>query len=398
MNRELEYKETMDSLHFTAEQKAALAARAAETAAKAEAQPRRHRRPLGRTAVLAACLAVVLAVSAGATGALKTAVEAFSGIFGGSAAQTEIIDKIGYPVGASDTSGGVTITADAVMGDQYNAVIVYTISRDDGAALLPEGMEETMLLVNGGGSDVTITADAVMGDQYNAVIVYTISRDDGAALLPEGMEETMLLVNGGGSDLNVLGGVHGSSYFVVEDPAASSIQMVETRSSDVPLNDCVATADFENLWYWDEEANQPVAYAEGRWKLRFDVKYEDSAVKLGGGETFSQDGMTFTVDGVTVSPVAYKVDYTVDSEVVWSESESGREATEDRIQVERHLENVEILLTKTDGTVIDLSNAGGSLDPESGTTVCSKGEVFEEIIPMEEMESISVGGIIYPIP
>lgn len=350
MNRELEYKETMDSLHFTAEQKAALAARAAETAAKAEAQPRRHRRPLGRTAVLAACLAVVLAVSAGATGALKTAVEAFSGIFGGSAAQTEIIDKIGYPVGASDTSGGVTITADAVMGDRYNAVIVYTISRDDGAALLPEGMEETMLLVNGGGSD-----------------------------------------------LNVLGGVHGSSYFVVEDPAASSIQMVETRSSDVPLNDCVATADFENLWYWDEEANQPVAYAEGRWKLRFDVKYEDSAVKLGGGETFSQDGMTFTVDGVTVSPVAYKVDYTVDSEVVWSESESGREATEDRIQIERHLENVEILLTKTDGTVIDLSNAGGSLDPESGTTVCSKGEVFEEIIPMEEMESISVGGIVYPI-
>ena len=77
--------------------------------------------------------------------------------------------------------------------------------------------------------------------------------------------------------------------------------------------------------------------------------------------------------------------------------DSGREATEDRIQVEQHLENVEILLTKTDGTVIDLSNAGGSLDPESGTTVCSKGEVFAEIIPMEEMESISVGGIIYPI-
>ena len=47
--------------------------------------------------------------------------------------------------------------------------------------------------------------------------------------------------------------------------------------------------------------------------------------------------------------------------------------------------------------MIDLSNAGGSLDPESGTTVCSKGEVFAEIIPMEEMESISVGGIIYPI-
>ena len=41
-------------------------------------------------------------------------VETFLEVFGGSAAQTEIIDKIGYPVGASDTDNGVTITADAV--------------------------------------------------------------------------------------------------------------------------------------------------------------------------------------------------------------------------------------------------------------------------------------------
>ena len=65
-------------------------------------------------------------------------VETFLEVFGGSAAQTEIIDKIGYPVGASDTDNGVTVTADAVMGDAYNAVIVYTISRDDGTRLLPE--------------------------------------------------------------------------------------------------------------------------------------------------------------------------------------------------------------------------------------------------------------------
>lgn len=350
MNRELEYKETMDGLRFTADQKAALAARAAETSVQAQAEKRRHRRPLGRTAVLAACLAVVLAVSAGATGALKTAVEAFSGIFGGSAAQTEIIDKIGYPVGASDTSGGVTITADAVMGDRYNAVIIYTISRDDGSALLPEGLDDTMLLVHGGGTD-----------------------------------------------LSVLGGTHGSSYFVVENPTASSIQLVETRSSDVPLNDCAATADFEDLWYWDEDAGEPAAYVEGRWKLRFDVQYEDSSVRLGNGETFSQGGMTFTVDSVTVSPVAYKIDYTVDQEVVWSDSGSGREDPEDARRMEQYMEDVEILLTKTDGTVVDLSNAGGSLDPENGATVCSKGEVFEQIIPMEEMESISVGGIVYPI-
>ena len=61
------------------------------------------------------------------------------------------------------------------------------------------------------------------------------------------------------------------------------------------------------------------------------------------------------------------------------------------------MENVEILLTLTDGTVVDLSNAGGSIEPEDGTTVCSKGEMFSQVIPMEDMVSISVGGVVFPI-
>ena len=56
------------------------------------------------------------------------------------------------------------------------------------------------------------------------------------------------------------------------------------------------------------------------------------------------------------------------------------------------------VLTKTDGTVIDLSNAGGSIGPEDGKTVCSKGEVFDEILPLEELASVSVGGVEFPIP
>ena len=107
--------------------------------------------------------------------------------------------------------------------------------------------------------------------------------------------------------------------------------------------------------------------------------------------------MTFTVDSVSVSPVAVKVDYTVDSEVQWSDAPSGRENEEDSRQMERYFENVEILLTKKDGTVIDMSSSGGGIRPDHGVTVCDKGEVFEEIIPLEELESISVGGIVYPI-
>ena len=46
---------------------------------------------------------------------------------------------------------------------------------------------------------------------------------------------------------------------------------------------------------------------------------------------------------------------------------------------------------------VDLSNAGGSIEPEDGVTVCSKGEMFSEVIPMEDMASISVGGVVFPI-
>ena len=278
---------------------------------------RPRRRPIRRTVLIAACLVLALTATAGATGVLKSAVEVFSPLFGGAPAQTEIIDKIGYPVGACDTDNGVTVTADAVMGDAYNAVIVYTISRDDGTRLLPED---------------------ISGD--------------------------MLLVHGNGTDLNVLGGTHGGSYFVVEDPAASSIQMVETLSSDRPINDCTATGTFENIYKWDEATGEAVPIIEGNWKVKFEMAYEDSSISLGSGETFTQGGMTFTIDSISLSPVAYQVNYTVDSEAVWSDSGSGKQSEEDRLTTERYFENVEILLTLTDGTVLDLSNAGGSIGPE----------------------------------
>ncbi len=349
MNRLSDYRRELDALRFSPDQKARIAARAADAA---QAQPQRTRRlPLRRTAVLAAALAVVLAVSAGASGALKSAAEAFAGLFGGTPAQTEVVDRVGRPIGASDTYQGITITADAVLGDRYNAAILFTIRRDDGSPLLPQPVEARDLLLGGFG----------------------------------------------GVDLDILGGSHGSSWFVDEDPADDHLQMVQVISSDTPLSHCTARAAFTALCRWDEAEEKPVPLLEGHWSFRFELNYEDTSVSLGSGETFTQDGMTFTVDHISLSPVAVKVDYTVDREVVWSNAASGRQPTEDRLQMGRFLEHVEILLTKKDGTVVDLSGAGGSISPEEGRTVCSKSQVFEEILPLEEIAAISVGGITYPL-
>ena len=348
MNSQFEYKDAMDSLHYTDQQKALLAERAAQAARRTG---QRTRRPLFRTALIAACLTAALAVTAGATGVLKSAAEAFAPIFGGSAAQTEIIDKIGYPIGASDTDNGVTVTADAILGDAYNAAIVFTITREDGTVFDYTGNEYGYLPLRFDSDDV---------------------------------------------DFGILGGSHGGSYFVDQDPGDNAIQWVVTRSSDVPLIGHTVKVTMENLCVWDD-ATGSTPILEGKWAMKFDAAYEDASVTLGGGRTFTQDGMTFTIDGITVSPVAFKVDYTVDSEIPQRESPSGQLSDEDAREQAQYFENVEVLLTRTDGTVMDLSNAGGSIDPDNGTTVCSKTGFFDEILPMEEIESISVGGVVFPL-
>lgn len=344
-----EYQQSMDALRFTPEQKARLAAEAAAAASRQTA--RRTRRPLGRMAVIAAVMALVLAVGSSAAGILPAPADVFAPLFGGSVAQTEVIDKIGRPIGASDTDNGITISADAIMGDEYNAVIVYTLTREDGERFVPEDKDGSFLMIGGFG-----------GSGW------------------------------------VKGGTHGGAWFVDRDPEDNVIQYVETASSDVPMTRGTAMAEFEDLRYWNPETERDELLYEGRWKFRFEVDYEDCSVRLGGGETFSQDGLSFTIDSVSVSPIAVKVDYTVDSEVQWSNAPSGRQDPEDARQSARFMENVEILLTKSDGTVIDLSTSGGSIRPESGVTVCTKGQVLEEIIPLAELESISVGGVVFPIP
>ncbi len=346
-----DYKKEMSELRFTEIQKKALA----EAAASAARTPAKRRRPVFRTALIAAAMAAVLVVGSSAAGILPSPAEIFTPLFGGAAAQTEVIDKIGRPIGASDTDNGITITAEAIMGDQYNAVIVYTLTRDDGERFLPEG---------------------------------------------KSLDEAHLMMGGYGGASWVKGGAHGGSWFVDEDPEDNQIQLVETASSNVAMTKGTANASFEDLQYWNAETEQAELLYPGKWKLRFEVDYEDCSVRLGGGETFSQDGLTFTIDEVTVSPIAVRAAYTADEAVVWSDAPSGRQSEEDARQSQRYLENVEVLLTKTDGTVLDLSNAGGSISPDydTGISLCAKGQVLEEIIPLAELQSISVGGVVYEIP
>ena len=330
------YRETMDELRFTEQEKEAMVDRLLERGGS-------RRKGLNlRCAAVAVAAAAVLTVGAGAAVVLTPAGEVFASVLGGAPAQTEILDWMGVPVGASDTHNGVTITADAIIGDAYSYAVVYSIAREDGQPLA----EDLEPLGNG-------------------VLPLTFDRAD-----------TSVGVTGGSS--------HGSAYFYDADPSEPSIQYVEKMTSDVPLEPGTATASFRNLYRMGKDFQDKIPVAEGKWKIRFQFSFPDSSVRLPGGQTFQLNGMEAVLDGVTISPLSIQVDYTVKEELVWDNQsqENGRESEHDREQSYRFFESLPLSLNMADGSTVDLSSLGGSIDPETGRTVCRKGGVFEEILDL----------------
>ena len=350
-----DYQKSMYALRFTPEQKEKMV----EDLMAAGTTRRRKTVPLRRIVSVAAAAALVLAlgVGAGASGVLQSAGDVFASVLGGEPAQTEIINQIGYPIGASASADGITITADAIVGDTYSYAIVYTIARDDGEPLA-EHLEPNK---NG--------------------------------LLP-------LSFSQGGASIWHLGGMHGGTYFFDADPSDNAVQYVEQMSADSPLRPGTARATFRelNMWTGDDMA-QKTTLAEGPWRLKFDFAFEDATVSLPAGQTFTINGMEATVDAVLLSPLSFQVTYTVQDELEWSAThdENGQMNAHDKEQIRRYLESLPLSLQMKDGSTLDLSNAGGSMDSQKGKTVCQKSNVFSSILDLGQVESLTVGGVVIPV-
>lgn len=363
MNREYndnrEYKNALDELHFSEEAKNRMVERLMERAE--QPAPRRVRR-FPRIAAVGVAAALVLSIGAGASGVLKSASEVFAGVFGPTA-DTEIIDQIGRPIGASDTSNGVTVTADAILFDGYNYLISYTLEKDDGSAF-----------------DCTKNPDTGLYDLGWKRSDSTIGRGvDGAS---------------------------GSCYFYDEDPSDNAIQYVETMS----YNDTVQTGGtvkitLSDLSVLNSENGEPTTIAKGTWHLKFKLEADNSAVELPAGQTIEINGLSASVDKVVISPIGYHVVYTVDGEATFDTlydengeeipQESGREPAGVCSTWESYA--AKLLITKTDGTVLDFSDFGGSMDPHDGKTVCTRQGTFDTILPLDEVASVTIGDTTIPV-
>ena len=62
----------------------------------------------------------------------------------------------------------------------------------------------------------------------------------------------------------------------------------------------------------------------------------------------------------------------------------------------RYFESLPVVITYTDGTTQDHQRHGG-ITPGDGETVCQKSRIFDELRPLDEVASVTVGDIVLPV-
>ncbi len=333
------YREQYDELRFSPQEKQEMVESLLATA------PETHRRVSHkkRLHVLIAAVIAAALCAACASGALRSASEVFANLFGSSQEQASLLEQLGTPLGVSCTQDGLTITADAILADEYTYAILYSIQREDGTSLRADSRGESVSFQE-----------------------YTMQ-------CPQKAQRTSSTLR---------------PYD--EDTSDQAVQYLEICQMDQPLQAGRMTAVFRAAMIDEVQADgtiRTVPLGDGPWELRFDFTPKASSIDLPTGQQFQVDGLDCTLTRVSLSPLSLHVEYTVDAAEVPDEN--------------AFLQALPVSLTKTDGTVSCVQK-----DAVSGLRSSSDGDqmqgrkdlVFSEITPMDSVKSITIGDLTVEVP
>ena len=366
------YKDELDSLRFSDAQKQEMIGRLLD--AKKEGQkvkPVKFRRYAAVGVAAAVCLTVT-AFALPNSPVRRLVSDVFSGILGGDPA---LADELGTSIGQSASSGGVTITADAVVGDESNLCVVFTVARDDGQPIKAEG-ENSFLHF---GSDSRGLLDSART------------------------------------------GGHGSSYFIDTDPSDAAIQYVESVTVEdgiSALRGKTANVHFKDLMLFQDGAEEVLV--KGDWKLSIPLQYTDATQHFESAEPIEVAGKTFAVTDIALSPVGFNFAMLSDDAIPYRPDEKMAEAagetsgsgggvaiaddgTETPLGAQydsrdTYYEGVKAVLVLTDGTQLDLSESGGGMrNLKDDRLEITRSGSFDRLIPLEEMEALVFGGVRIPL-
>lgn len=219
---------------------------------RTRAKPKRVFR---RWLAMSACFAMILSIALTAEAASGSVSNLLAPLFGG--AQTEIVDQIGVPVGASVSVNGYTLTADAIIGDRYTCAVVYTLSRDDGLPV-PDNVIflEWHPYINRGGS-------------------------------------------GGGS----------LSAGIRDEKNPNVVHFIESWRRQAPLIGRISTSTFSTLAIHNKDGEDTVL-SEGTWGITYTLRYLDSSEEIPVRDLYVTDkgGNDYQVKKLLLSPVGIHLD------------------------------------------------------------------------------------------
>ncbi|MDO5784091.1 MAG: DUF4179 domain-containing protein [Eubacteriales bacterium] len=372
-----EYKDALDNIQLSGEQQERLF-----RAAIHQADQHTRCRPSRRPALAGIVLVSILALTACGV-AIKTLSELYAPYFGNSDSQSAVIEEYGTALEASDTDNGVTISAKAVLGDERNAWILYTISWDNSADIdLPDNIPQSP-------SDYSTNTDI-------SFLIFNETRD------------TITTETGYSRDI----------MFTDPDPSDNEIEWMECYSfeGDIPFRSVSKTIDSLYWYSYDAYSYQlPWLYTdcfespddvhlaiEGHWELDFDASYESCAlsVPLEDNATFTYNGRTFEITELTISPLSAYIEYTYtrteDDEPIIEDEWGIHDSVIDSIgDIGRNF-----YITTDSGQTCHtngVSLGGSQYFKKTDSYLFRDGGTFTEIIPPDEMKSITIGETTFPI-
>ena len=359
------YTASMDDMHFSDEVKARMvealkeAEKNARAAAPAEVLTMPTRRPKRRWARVAAGLVLALALGGGGTvavaaGVLPNPADVLSDVFGGAPAQTELLNEVGRPIGASATSNGVTVTAAAVAGDRSNYTVVYDVRFDDPSVL--EGIEP--------GEDGTLP-----------LVADTDRHIDG------------VMAGGGGA------------WFYDADPGDDTIQYAETMGfttwNGAGIVGRTMRFSMSGIRAYDAEGGY-ATLVTGDWDLKFEMNYVDTTVDLPAGQKTTWQDADVTIDAVAVSSVGVTVDYTIGRQM--GDLGPSGQLSDEALARQDAVIGLPVTVTFADGTTFDATNANTyAQERDDGTSAVNKKATYDRIVAAGDIVSVTVGDVEIPV-
>lgn len=359
-----DYRSQFDALRFSPEEKQAmvddLLAAAPETRRRVSHKKRLH-------VLIAAVIAAALCAAC-ASGALQAAIQSLSFFLGNQPEQTQVLGEMAQPIGASVTDNGVTLTVDAVLGDKNGYAILYTLSRDDGGPLL-QNVDPDANLYNIHFDDGLLTIDPDSDNFYISPVcdpLFTAFRptDNAIHFFEEWIGPNMEQMNG-----------------------LARVSLQNFRAGIVSM-----------------EIEKEEVAVEGNWTVDFQMTYQDSSIELPIGQTFhggTNGALTGQIKELRLSPLSLYVTYSyqIDEEKIAEAYDPAMtvEPKEEWIKNEIDCQNVEtaIFLNLKDGTREDTGFNG---DRDSENKIETRSSAFSEIIPLDTIESITIGDLTIPVP